>query len=260
MSILEAILLGIVQGLCEFLPVSSSGHLVLLQSIFGIQEGTLFFDAMLHLGTLVAVCVYFRKTLWQMLRHPFSKYPMYIVIATIPTVVVALLFGDFIETAFSGSFLGVSFLITALILFITVQIPKQKRDLKDMQWYDAGFIGLMQAFAIVPGISRSGSTIMGGTVRGFNHDLVAEFSFLMSVPAILGSCVLEVVKITKTGLGDISISGTLVGVLCAMIAGFFAINMMMRLIRKGKLAGFGIYCAVLGVLVLVDQHITHIFL
>ena len=260
MSILEAIILGIVQGLCEFLPVSSSGHLVLLQSIFGIQEGTLFFDAMLHLGTLVAVCVYFRKTLWQMIRHPFSKYPMYIVFATLPTVIVALLFGDFIEAAFSGGFLGVSFLITAVILFITVRMPRQKRDLQDMRWYDAGFIGLMQAFAIVPGISRSGSTIMGGTVRGFNHDFVAEFSFLMSIPAILGSCVLEIAKITKTGLGDISISGTIVGMLFAMIAGFFAISIMMRLIRKGKLTAFSVYCAILGVLVLVDQHITHIFL
>lgn len=259
MSILHAIILGIVQGLCEFLPVSSSGHLVLLQNIFGIEEGALFFDAMLHLGTLISVCVYFRHTLFKMIRRPFSKYPMFVVLATIPTIIMTLLFSDFIDEAFGGKFLGICFLITAIFLFVSSRIPKGRKTLKEMRWYDALFVGTMQGLAIPPGISRSGSTITGGLLRGFDQGFVAEFSFMMSIPAILGSAVLEFVKLPKMGLGDVTIPGVIVGTLFAMISGFFAIRVMMSVIKKGKLGYFAIYCAVLGVFVMIDQYITHFF-
>ncbi len=258
MSILEAILLGFVQGLCEFLPISSSGHLVLLQSIFGIQEGTMFFDVMLHVGSLAAVCVYFRRTLAKMIRHPFSKLPMLLIVATIPAVVIALLFGDFIEKLFGGQMLGVCFLITALILIICVRIPKQKKELKDMTWLDALFIGTMQGLALPPGISRSGSTILGGLITGFDQEFAAEFAFLLSIPAIIGSAVFEIVKLAKHGVGTVMIGPTIAGTITATLSGFFAINLMIRLIRKGKLKGFAIYCGVLGALILLDQNITHL--
>ena len=259
MSIFQAIILGIVQGLCEFLPVSSSGHLVLLQRVFGIEEGALFFNAMLHLGTLIAVCIYFRRTLWKMIRHPFSKYPMFVVLATIPTVIMALLFNDFIEEAFGGNFLGVCFLITALFLFICSRIPKGRKTIKEMRWYDALIIGGMQGLAIPPGISRSGSTITGGLVRGFDQGFIAEFSFMMSIPAILGSAVLEFAKLPKSGLGDVTIPGLVFGILFAMISGFIAIKLVMDAIKKGKLGYFAVYCGVLGLLVILDQTITHFF-
>lgn len=259
MSIFEAILLGLIQGLCEFLPISSSGHLVLVQTLFGIQERTMFFNVMLHVGSLVAVCFYFRKTLVKMIKHPFSKLPIFIVISTIPTIIVALLFDNAIENLFNGGLLGVCFLITAFMLTICIRIPKHKRELSDMRWYDAGFIGIMQSIALPPGISRLASTILGGLIEGFDQSFVAEYAFLMSVPAILGSAVLEIIKLVKHNIGPVAVGPTIAGMITAMLAGFFAINLMMRLIRKGKLKGFAIYCAILGILILLDQNVTHFF-
>lgn len=259
MSIFEAILLGLIQGLCEFLPISSSGHLVLVQTIFGLQEETMFFDVMLHVGSLVAACFYFRKTLVKMFKHPFSKLPIFIVISTIPTIIVALLFGNTIEGLFNGRMLGICFLINALILTICVRIPKRKQELEDMRWYDAGFIGIMQSLALPPGISRSASAILGGLIEGFDQNFVAEYAFLMSIPAIFGSAVLEIVKLARHTIAPIAVGPTIAGTITAMLASFFAITVMIRLIRKGKLKGFAIYCAVLGVLILLDQNVTHFF-
>ncbi len=164
MSIFQAALLGLVQGLCEFLPVSSSGHLVLLQNIFGITEGALFFDTMLHLGTLFAVVFVYRKTLAEMFHHPFRKYPMFIVLATVPTIVMTLLFRGFIEESYSGSLLGWGFLVTALLLTVTNSISAKipgKRRIDEMRPTHALLIGVAQGLAVFPGVSRSGSTISG---------------------------------------------------------------------------------------------------
>ncbi len=262
MTILQAIILGLVQGLCEFLPVSSSGHLVLLQNVFGIQADAIFFDVMLHIGTLIAVLFAFRTTIGKMLRNPLNKYPVYIVLATIPTVIIALLLGDWIESMFSGAFLGFAFLITALVLFTSTRIAQQQKTIRDMTPLEAIAIGTAQGIAIVPGISRSGSTIAAGLFVGLEPAFAAEFSFLMSIPAILGSLVLQVLKIAKGDLaiGSIPIAPTIVGTIVAAISGLFAIQVMMRVIKKGKLAYFAIYVAVLGVLVLIDQNFTHFFL
>lgn len=259
MSILQAIILGIVQGLCEFLPISSSGHLTLFQTIFGIQEGTMFFDAMLHIGTLIAVFFYFRKTIWAMIRRPFSKFPMFVLLATIPTIIVTLLLNDKLEAILGGQFLGIGFLITATLLTISSVIPVGDKTIKTMTWFDAIVMGLMQSLAIFPGVSRSGSTISGGLFVGLNRNFAAEFSFMMSIPAILGSAVFSFAKLPKTGLGDTSVATIIIGTFCAMVAGFFAIRVMMNIIRKGKLTYFAIYCAILGILVLIDQYGTHLF-
>lgn len=262
MTILQSIILGLVQGLCEFLPVSSSGHLVLLQSVFGIEEGAVFFDVMLHIGTLIAVVLVYRTTLIKMIRHPLSKYPVYIVIATIPLVVIALLLGDWIDTLFTGGFLGVSFLITAVILFTSNRISHQKKTLRDMSPLEAIAVGTVQGIAIVPGISRSGSTIAAGLFVGLEREFAAEFSFLMSVPAILGSLALQLFKLLKGDLvlGTISVGPTVVGTIMAALSGLFAIRVMLRVIKKGKLNYFAIYVAILGVMVLIDQNVTHFFL
>lgn len=260
MTIIQAIILGIVQGVCEFLPISSSGHLVLFQNVFGINEGTLFFDVMLHVGTLAAVIVVYKDTIFKMLKRPFSKYPMYIVLATIPTVIIALLFKGVVDEAFSGSYLGWGFLITALLMLISSQIGKGQKALRSMNAVDALFMGTLQGgSALLPGISRSGATITGGLIMGLDQGFATEFSFLMSIPAILGSLVLQIYELSKTGVGHIQWGHVSIGMVFAAVFGYIAIRTMLRIVKKGSMHYFAIYAAVLGIFVLVDQHITHWF-
>jgi undecaprenyl-diphosphatase len=263
MSILQAIILGLVQGLCEFLPVSSSGHLVLLQTIFGIQD-PLFFDTMLHMGTLIAVVIVFRRTLLEMFRHPFRRYPMFIVLATLPTVVIALLFGDFFESAFSGRFLALGFVVTGLLMLLSDYLMKRtggagKKDAEQMRPLDALAMGAMQGVAILPGISRSGSTIAGGMLAGLDRQFAADFSFLMSIPAILGSLVLQGKDVLEQGLSSVQWLPILIGTACAAVSGYFAVRFMLRIIKKGKLKYFAVYLFVLGGLILLDQLVFHLF-
>ena len=266
MNIFEAIILGIVQGLTEFLPVSSSGHLVLLQKIFGINEPGLFYDTMLHLGTLTAVFVVLWKDIWALLKKPIQKLTGYLIIATVPAVIAALLFGDKIEEIFkSAQFLGICFLITTVLL-VTAELLSRRavtnNNLKtenDMKWYDALFIGIMQAIAIPPGISRSGATISGALFRKLDRDFAARFSFLLSIPAILGAVVLHSKDLVKNGTAeDVNMMAVIVGTLCAAVVGFFAVKFMLKIIREKSLFGFAIYTGVLGILILLDQLITRI--
>lgn len=266
MTILQAAVLGLVQGLCEFLPVSSSGHLVLLQRIFGLTEGALFFSVMLHIGTLFAVLIAFRHTIWQIIRHPFSKLLGYIILATVPTVIIALLFGDWFEAMYGGSVLGVSFLITSLILWLSdaveryyAQRKKTPNGLKEMRPGHAIAIGCVQGVAVLPGVSRSGSTISAALMCGLDRSFAAEFSFLMSIPAILGSAVLEGADLLKSGVGSVDWGPVLVGMAVAFASGWVSIRFMLRLIKKGGLKWFGIYTAVLGVLIIFDGAVTHFF-
>lgn len=261
MTILQAIILGIVQGLCEFLPVSSSGHLVLFERIFGITEGTIFFNVMMHIGTLIAVCFNFRHTLAKMIRNPLNKYPVYVVIATIPTVIIALLFGDVFDTLFGGNFLGFAFIITAIVLYTSNRISQQQKTLRDITPLEAVVMGTAQGIAIIPGVSRSGSTIAAGLFIGMEREFAAEFSFMMSIPAILGSLVLEIIKMMKGELllETIAWTPTIVGAVIAAISGLFAIRVMLRVIKKGQLKYFAIYVLILGLLVILDQYVTHFF-
>jgi len=266
MSILTAVVLGVVQGLGEFLPVSSSGHLVLLQKVFGISEQTLFFDTMLHVGTLFAVVVVLWNDIIAILRRPIQPLTGFLIIATIPAVVAALVFGDQIEYIFNtGKFLGVCFLITAVLLcaaeFLSRRISKadgyKKRE--KMNWIDALIIGIFQAIAIPPGISRSGATISGALSRRLDRDFAARFSFLLSIPVILGALVLNLKDLAKGrgaagGLGVEVIAGTLT----AAIVGFFAVKLMLKIVREKSLFGFAVYTAILGALILLDQFVTHL--
>jgi undecaprenyl-diphosphatase len=268
MGFIEAIILGAIQGITEFLPVSSSGHLVLLQKIFGISEPVLLFDTMVHVGTLGAVFVVLRQDILAILRRIIQPMTVFLILATIPAVITALILKDSIETAFSsGVSLGFAFLFTALALFTAEFLSRGKaggsikaetRTL--MTWFDALVIGLCQAVAIVPGVSRSGLTLSGGLSRRLDRGLTARFSFLLSIPAILGALVLQIKELAggtaASGIG----SGPLVaGTLTAALVGFFAVKFMLKIIKECSLRGFAVYVAVLGILVLIDQFGTHLF-
>jgi len=270
MNIINAIILGIVQGLTEFLPVSSSGHLVLLQKIFKIDEPSLFFDTMLHVGTLIAVMTVLWKDIFEILKKPIQKLTGFLILATIPAVIAALLFKDAIEKIFkSGILLGVCFLITATLLVMAEILSKRNKNENHsaegqdgngvkMNWLHALFIGIMQALAIPPGISRSGATISASLFFKLDRDFAARFSFLMSIPAILGALVMQTKDLLKDGAADSTSFGTtaiIAGTITSAVVGFFAVKFMLKIIREKSLFGFAIYTGVLGVVVLILQRV-----
>lgn len=259
MTIWIALLLGLVQGLCEFLPVSSSGHLVLLHNLFGIEEGALFFAVMLHMGTLLSVFVVYYQQIWAMLRRPFQKKVGMLLLALIPTVVFTLLLKDFFEDSYTGRYLGMGFLITAGILFLAARMRTGKKTAETMGAMDAICIGFMQSVAILPGVSRSGATIAGGLFCGLDRKEAADFSFLLSIPSILGSVVFEVPDLISGGIGEVNWGFVLAGVAAAAVSGYFAIRLMLRIVTGKKLAPFAVYVSVLGLLVLLDQFVSNLF-
>ena len=268
MSIMQAFWLGLVQGLTEFLPISSTGHLTLVQKLFGFStENFLTLDILLHVGTLVAVVVVYWKRLWKMIldlfKNPMKSEIWLLVIATLPTVAAALIF-DF-DDAFSTEFIGFAFLMTTLIIWLADLISGVSFETKSVKWYNAVVMGLMQALAILPGISRSGSTISGGIASGLSRKRAADFAFMMSVPAILGAIVLEFIK---NGSG--AFDGTLIaemggalplvtGIITSAAFGFLAIKFMLSIVRRVRLTWFGVYTGLLGILILLDQFIFHKF-
>ncbi|MDR2543306.1 MAG: undecaprenyl-diphosphate phosphatase [Treponema sp.] len=261
MSVFEAVVLGIVQGLTEFLPVSSSGHLVLLQKVFGINEPGLFFDTMLHFGTLIAVFAALWKDIWALLRKPFQKLTAFLILGTIPAVIAALVFNKKIETIFeTAQFLGFCFLITTVLLITAELLSRQAVKKQTMNWFAALFIGLMQAIAIPPGISRSGAAISGALFCKLNRDFAARFAFLLAIPAILGAVVLHSKDLVtgKIAPESINVVAVIAGTVTAAIVGFFAVKFMLKIIREKSLFGFAIYTGLLGILVLLDQFVTRV--
>ena len=280
MSILEALILGAVQGITEFLPVSSSGHLVLLQKVFGINEPVLLFDTAVHGGTLLAVIVVLRRDILGILRHLIRPLTLYLIIATIPAVIAALLFKGKIEEAFaSGAFLGFAFLGTSVLLIASeslfrgmnrpggfparLESAQSGRFGDEMNFLDALAIGLFQAVAIIPGLSRSGATISGALIRKLNRDFAARFSFLLSIPVILGAVVLQAKELggaeARGAAESIDFLPLAAGTLCAAIVAFFAIKIAMKIVRERSLFGFAAYTGALGLFVLTDRFITHYF-
>jgi undecaprenyl-diphosphatase len=266
MNVFEAVFLGAVQGLTEFLPVSSSGHLVLFQKVLGIAGPTLFFDTLVHGGTLIAVFVVLWRDIWDILRRILQPLTAYLIIATLPAVAAALVFGDAIEEVFSsGSSLGFAFLASSALLVLAEFFSKKAKFLKgkrEMDWWDALVIGVLQALAIFPGLSRSGSTLSGALSRGLKRDFAARFSFLLSIPAILGALILQTKDLlaengTVEGL-ELDTLPLVAGTLSAALVGFFSIKIMFRIVRERSLLGFAVYTGVLGLLVLVDRFGTHL--
>ncbi|MBQ5992115.1 MAG: undecaprenyl-diphosphate phosphatase [Clostridia bacterium] len=265
MYFLVAAFLGLVQGLCEFLPVSSSGHLALFSALtnnVGAEFGTPFFTVMLHVATLIAVLIVYREQVLAILRHPIQPLTLYLIIATLPTVAVALILKkwDALDAWIDeNNLLGVCFLLTAIILTVSELMSRRRKatkSMKTMRWTDALVIGGMQAIGVLPGVSRSGATIAGALGMRLDRRSAADFSFLMSIPAILGGLVLELYKFVKEPAFDLTFSfgaAMILAMLVAAISGFFAVRFMIRLITKKGLLGFAVYTAILGVVVLILQ-------
>ena len=255
MGLWEAIwksgVLGIVQGLTEFLPVSSSGHLTFLQ-ILGVNFGegmTMFINILMHLGTLVAVVIVFWRDILALFKKPFKTLFM-LIVATIPAGVVGLLFSDDIDAFFTGEKallnLSVCFAATAALLLVCEIVAKKQKQPHDLGWGSSLAMGFTQAIALFPGISRSGSTIVAGTVSGAKREQVASFSFLMSIPVILGSFAVETYDVIKqpelvAEIGTNGFIGIAVGVVLAAVFGFLAIKLMLNAIRKANYMWFSIY-------------------
>lgn len=261
MNLIQAIILGIVQGLTEFLPVSSTGHLVLTQKIFGITEPTMAFDTLLHLGTLIAVFAVFKDDIISILKKPFQKLTLLLIVGTIPTAIIGIAFKDYFEQVFqSGSTLGFEFIATGIILLWAGSLRSGRKGERETTYLDAAIIGVMQGVAIMPAVSRSGLTISGALFRNLDREFAARFSFLLSIPAILGAAVFQVKDIMEVGGGTGISTGAMVGgAIAAALAGYVSIKYMLQVLRKGNVKYFAYYVFVIGILVIIDQHLTHIF-
>lgn len=263
MRIIQALILGLVQGLTEFLPVSSSGHLILIRKVFGFESESfgLTFDIAVHVATLIAVFIVLKKEIGALIRRPFQKLTLLLIIATIPAALVGFFFDDYIEEmASNGGFLGVAFLVTAILLILAERRKKNgsKKKLDDLGVIGSFAIGATQAVAIMPGISRSGSTFAAGTYTGLRKEAALKFSFLMSIPVILGSVVLGVKDIVETSQ-SVDWVCLLAGMLSAGVSGYITIKFMLDFFRKKKMYVFAIYLIILGVFVILDQLVFHKF-
>jgi len=251
MSYFDAAILGIVQGLTEYLPVSSSGHLVLAQELLGANPSGITFEIVVHLGSLLAVIIYFRKKLWEMLKSFFSldksparTYAACLILGTVPAAIIGLTLEDFFDRMFaSPHFTSVFLLITGVILFST---KFAKRGTNDVTWLTALLIGIAQACAILPGISRSGSTISAGIWSRIDPAKAAEFSFLLSIPAIGGATVLKFDELLVQN-SDL-IGPYLLAAILSFASSLAAIHWLLTFIKKGRFELFAYYCFAAGAL------------
>ena len=260
MSIIEAALLGLLQGLGEFLPISSSGHLLLGRMLLGltIDESPAYkmLDILLHVGTLIPVLIVFWKDWWTILKNPFkSKTLLLLFIASMPTLIVKVVFDDFITGCDTGWFLGVSFLMTAVFLLFAEYTSAKLQSKTDKPGFlHAVVMGCMQGIALLPGVSRSGSTLAGGLLSGLDRKSAAKFSFMMSAPAIAGALLLEGKDAIENGwISDLAVVPTIIGVIVSALVGYLAIRFMLKLITKVSLNWFALYVAILGVIFLAAQ-------
>jgi len=245
MNLFEAIILGLIQGLAEFLPVSSSGHLMVFHELLSIESNdNLTFIIVLNLGTLIPLLFIFRKDVLALLKQPFQKTVYLLIIATIPIVVATLLFEDFVEALFQSTrFLAFGFLVTGIILILTDKIKDNHKTVKEMSYLDSIIIGLTQAIAIFPGLSRSGSTISASLVRGLTREDAMKFSFLMSIPASFAALAFRIIRMFTGHIlfSDLNFLNLFAGFLAAMISGYLSINFMMRLVKGAKLKYFALF-------------------
>ncbi|HEY71989.1 MAG: undecaprenyl-diphosphatase UppP [Chloroflexi bacterium] len=259
MNLFQAFFLGVLQGATEFLPVSSSGHLVLAPWLLGWDSPGLAFDAVVHWGTALAVVVYFwrdwvaivraafRSLLERSLEDSQARLAWFILLGTIPAALIGYLLEDFFEGMFARPVAAAGFLlITAAILAASERLGRRERDLDTLTWLDALLVGLAQALAILPGISRSGSTIAAGLARGLRRELSARFSFLLATPIILGAGLLKVVGLARMGGLAAQAPALVVGFVTAGLVGFGCIHFLMGYLQRRRLYPFAVYCAVAG--------------
>ena len=277
MDILQGIIIGIVQGLTEFLPVSSSAHLVFIQNLLGV-ESSLAFDTFLHLGTLIAVLWYFRYDIYKMLKSwwlsigdilqgrfkegfysdPDKRLAWYVILATIPVGIVGVLFEDSVDALFSGALYVPAFFlfVTGTILYLSQRMTSGEINYDTITKKEALFMGLGQACAILPGLSRSGTTIAAGLTIGLDKEFAAKFSFILSIPAIFGAFILQAKDIGSAM--DANFLPVFLGFIAAIIAGYLAIKWMLDLIQNRNLDIFAYYCWLMGLIVFMGS-IAHIF-
>lgn len=273
MTILQAIFLGLVQGLTEFLPVSSSGHLAILQNLFGLDvEGNhnLLFDVLLHLATLASICVAYRKDIAAVVsdcgaflhrsghpvpggdqRFPGARLLLMVVLATVPLALVLPVHDQIEKLSYSMAFVGLMLLLTGAMLFVGDRMARGRKTPSSMTVVDALLIGLCQAVATIPGLSRSGTTITAGLSRGLERQSAVKFSFLMSIPAVLGANLISLVKALGEGVDWSLLPHCLLGMATAGVTGYFAIRLLHYLIKKGRFGAFAYYCGGVGLVALI---------
>ena len=271
MTYFSAIFLGLIQGIAEFLPISSSGHLAFFQEVVGIANGeeNMFFDVLLHLGTLVAVFVAYWSEIKALILEFFTmigvrKLPkgqkpdrlsrrmiLFIILGTLPLFLV-LPVKDRVEGLYSNAiFIGCAFLITGLLLFLSDRFNHGNKDIKSASILDVLIVGVGQALATVPGISRSGTTISAGLSRGFGREFAVKFSFLLSIPAVLGANILSLIDAIQEGIDWSLMPMYLAGVAVAAISGYLAIRLLKYISQKGSFGGFCYYCWGIGLVTLI---------
>lgn len=283
MSLLEAIFMGIIQGLTEFLPVSSSGHLAIFKNIFQVNTDTgILFDVLLHLGTLAAVFIVYRKDILKMIvegvgligdacsnvgiffrnrgkrrktpyrkviRNGYRKFDMLVIVSTIPTAVIGYVAQELVEAAAEILLIpGICLIITAVLLFVSDRIRDGEKTPRDVTYTNAFGIGICQGLATLPGLSRSGTTITACVVSGFDRNFAVKYSFIMSIPAILGAAVLELKDIGSVKITSTEVLYYVIGMVIAALVGYVCIKTLLVIVRKKKFTYFSIYCLLIGAL------------
>lgn len=290
MELINAIIMGLVQGIAEFLPVSSSGHLAIMKQILHMNTDTgLLFDVLLHLGTLAAIFVAFWKDIRELivegfsilgdsivnlvrfLRNlgaaqkvsykkvistPYRRFVMLILVSTIPTGIIGVVFQDAIEVAGMSLLVpGLCLILTSLLLLIADRTTTGKKQEEDATYTDAGLIGIAQGIATLPGLSRSGTTITACLLRGFDRSFAVKYSFIMSIPAVLGAAVLELKDFSTDQVEASLLSGYLVGTLIAGVVGYICIKTMLKIVKGKKFKYFAYYCFVAGLIAVIGHFV-----
>lgn len=283
MSLLQAIIMGIIQGLTEFLPVSSSGHLALFKILFGVETDTgMLFDVLLHVGTLIAICIVYYKDIWKLIvegccivrdavinvivfvknktkqehepyrrivNSSYRKFVMLVIVSTIPTGIIGFVGKDVVEKASEILIVpGICLIVTAVLLFIADHTKDGEKTPKTITYTNAFGIGIAQGIATLPGLSRSGTTIAACLFSGFNRKFAVKYSFIMSIPAILGALVLELKDFSGVKVEGMELFYYIIGMLIAAVVGYICIKTMLVIVRKKKFTGFAIYCLLVGAL------------
>lgn len=293
MSLLQAIFMGLIQGLTEFLPVSSSGHLAIFKNIFGVNTDTgMLYDVLLHLGTLIAIFAVYYKDIWKMIvegcsiirdailnvvlffknqvvylqtkdrnqcepyrkmvTNSYRKFVMLVIVSTIPTGIIGIVGSDLVEMASEILLVpGICLIVTAALLFFAEHAPDGEKTPKHVTYSNAFGIGIAQGIATLPGLSRSGTTIAACMMSGFNRNFAVKYSFIMSIPAVLGAVVKELLDATSMEIASTEIGYYVIGMIIAAVVGYICIKTMLVVVRKKKFTGFSIYCLIIGVVSIV---------
>ena len=266
MVFLHVIILGVIQGIAEFLPISSSAHLIIARDVFGIGTALgsnieLTFDLALHFGTLLAIIIFFFNELWPILINGLTKGTKtkegklfwYLILATIPAGVVGVLFEDIFDSFFRKQIwlIAIALIVMGIIIYVVDRKSKSNKDMKNMHWYDALIIGCAQVFALVPGFSRSGTTITASRALGLNREDSAKFSFYLSVPVVAGATLFNLIKDNTIAIISENLAIFGLGILISFVVGMFCISFLLKYIKKHDFKIFMVYRILLGILVLL---------